>query len=262
LRDFTVLIPARRASTRLPNKALADLGGKPMVVRVAETAAASGATRVLVATDDLEIAKAVREAGFEAILTRADHPSGTDRLAEAADLLGLDDDTLIVNLQGDEPRMPPELLRQLAQTLAQSADCAMATVAHPISTLAEFLSPSVVKVTLDARGRALNFSRAPIPFPRNAMPDFPAQLPANLPAVNGFKPLRHLGIYAYRVGFLRAFPKLSVAPLEEVESLEQLRALWHGYSILVTITNESPVAGVDTPADLERMRALYSEPHP
>jgi 3-deoxy-manno-octulosonate cytidylyltransferase (CMP-KDO synthetase) len=128
--------------------------------------------------------------------------------------------------------------------------------------LAEFLSPSVVKVTLDARGRALNFSRAPIPFPRNAMPDFPAQLPANLPAVNGFKPLRHLGIYAYRVGFLRAFPKLSVAPLEEVESLEQLRALWHGYSILVTITNESPVAGVDTPADLERMRALYSEPHP
>lgn len=262
MKDFTVLIPARRASTRLPNKALADLGGKPMVVRVAETAAASGATRVLVATDDLEIAKAVREAGFEAILTRADHPSGTDRLAEAADLLGLNDDTLIVNLQGDEPRMPPELLRQLAQTLARSPDCAMATVAHPISTLAEFLSPSVVKVTLDARGRALNFSRAPIPFPRNAMPDFPAQLPANLPAVNGFKPLRHLGIYAYRVGFLRAFPKLSVAPLEEVESLEQLRALWHGYSILVTITNESPVAGVDTPADLERMRALYSDPHP
>jgi 3-deoxy-manno-octulosonate cytidylyltransferase (CMP-KDO synthetase) len=258
--EFTVLIPARRASTRLPDKALADLGGKPMVVRVAEVAVASGANRVVVATDDPEIQAAVQAHGHESILTRADHPTGTDRLAEAAMLLDLGDEKIVVNLQGDEPAMEPALVRDVARLLAGHSDCAMSTAAHPILSIAEFLAPSVVKVVLDAQGRALVFSRAPIPFPRDAFGAFPNITPAELPDFPGCPPLRHLGIYAYRAGFLRTYPTLEPSPTEAVESLEQLRALWHGYRIAVTITTESPAPGVDTPADLERMRARFEDP--
>ena len=257
--EFIVLIPARRASSRLPDKALADLGGKPMVVRVAEVAVASGAARVVVATDDQEIAAAVRVHGHEAILTRTDHATGTDRLAEAAQQLGLRDEEIVVNLQGDEPAMPPQLVRDVAMLLASHPDCSIATAAHPILSIEEFLAPSVVKVVLDAQGRALLFSRAPIPFPRDAFAGFPRQFPDILPDLAGFDPLRHLGLYAYRVAFLRAYPELAPAPTEAVESLEQLRALWHGYRIAVNVTAENPVAGVDTPADLKRMRAYFGD---
>jgi 3-deoxy-manno-octulosonate cytidylyltransferase (CMP-KDO synthetase) len=257
--EFTVLIPARRASTRLPDKALADLGGKPMVVRVAEVAVASGAIRVVVATDDREIQAAVHAFGHESILTRGDHPTGTDRLAEAAMHLDLGDEHIVVNLQGDEPAMAPTLLRDVARLLADHPDCAISTAAHPILSVAEFLAPSVVKVILDAQGRALAFSRAPIPFPRDAFVAFPTLTPAALPDFPGCPPLRHLGIYAYRAGFLRTYPTLKPAPTEAVESLEQLRALWHGYRIAVTVTAESPAPGVDTPADLERMRARFED---
>ena len=258
--EFTVLIPARRASTRLPDKALADLGGKPMVVRVAEVAVASGAIRVVVATDDPEIEAAVQAHGHESILTRADHPTGTDRLAEAAIRLDLSDEQIIVNLQGDEPAMAPALVRDVARLLADHPDCAMSTAAHRILNITEFLAPSVVKVILDSQGRALAFSRAPIPFPRDAFGTFPAHTPAELPDFPGCPPLRHLGLYGYRAGFLRKYPTLKPAPTEAVESLEQLRALWHGYRIAVTVTAESPAPGVDTPADLERMRAHFEDP--
>jgi 3-deoxy-manno-octulosonate cytidylyltransferase (CMP-KDO synthetase) len=258
--EFTVLIPARRASTRLPDKALADLGGKPMVVRVAEVAVASGAIRVVVATDDHEIQAAVQAHGHESVLTRSDHPTGTDRLAEAAMRLGLGDEQIIVNLQGDEPAMAPGLVRNVARLLADHADCAMSTAANPILNITEFLAPSVVKVILDAQGRALIFSRAPIPFPRDAFGAFPTQPPDELPDFAGCAPLRHLGIYGYRAGFLRTYPTLKPAPAEAVESLEQLRALWHGYRIAVTVTAENPAPGVDTPADLERMRAHFKDP--
>jgi 3-deoxy-manno-octulosonate cytidylyltransferase (CMP-KDO synthetase) len=231
-----------------------------MVVRVAEVAAASGAIRVVVATDDPEIDAVVQAHGFESIMTRADHPTGTDRLAEAAMRLNLADQQIIVNLQGDEPAMAPALVRHVAQLLADHPDCAMSTAAHPILSIAEFLAPSVVKVILDAQGRALIFSRAPIPFPRDAFGEFPTITLAELPDFPECPPLRHLGIYGYRAGFLRTYPTLKPAPTEAVESLEQLRALWHGYRIAVTVTAESPAPGVDTPADLERMRAHFEDP--
>ena len=258
--EFTVLIPARRASTRLPDKALADLGGKPMVVRVADVAAASGAIRVVVATDDPEIEAAVQAYGYESIMTRVDHSTGTDRLAEAAMRLRLADEQIIVNLQGDEPAMAPALVRNVARLLVDHPDCAMSTAAHPILSISEFLAPSVVKVVLDAQGRALTFSRAPIPFPRDAFGAFPSQTPTALPDFPGCPPLRHLGLYGYRAGFLRKYPTLKPAPTEAVESLEQLRGLWHGYRIAVTVTAESPAPGVDTAADLERMRAHFDDP--
>jgi len=255
--DFVALIPARLASTRLPDKPLADLGGKPMVVRVAERAAAAGAARVAVATDSARIADAVTAAGFEAIMTRADHPSGTDRLAEAARQLGLRDTQIVVNVQGDEPLIPPALLRAVAGRLAASPDCAIATAAHAIADLAQFLDPNVVKVVCDREFRALYFSRAPIPFERDALTDFPARLPVKLPAglQGAGLPLRHVGLYAYRATFLDAYPGLSRSPLETLESLEQLRALWHGYRIAVLVTADAPPPGVDTAADLERARA-------
>ena len=231
-----------------------------MVVRVAEVAVASGASRVVVATDDAEIQAAVQAHGYESILTRADHPTGTDRLAEAAMRLDLGGEQVIVNLQGDEPAMAPALVRDVARLLAEHPDCVIATAAHPILSIAEFLAPSVVKVILDAQGRALAFSRAPIPFPRDAFGEFPTLTPAELPDFPGCPPLRHLGIYAYRADFLLTYPTLKPAPSEAVESLEQLRALWHGYRIAVTVTAESPAPGVDTPADLERMRARFEDP--
>lgn len=242
---FTVLIPARLASTRLPNKPLADIAGVPMVVRVAQLALRSGAQRVVVAGDSFEIVTTCQAHGIEAVLTRTDHPSGSDRLAEACDLLGLPDEAIVVNVQGDEPLMEPQLVTDVAHLLARRPTAAMSTAAHALDSVAEFHNPNVVKVVLDAQHMALYFSRAPMPCPR----DTPDQLPS--PA-----PLRHIGIYAYRVSFLRLFPKLAQAPLERTESLEQLRALWHGYRIAVHITQHAPGPGVDTPEDLERVRRL------
>jgi 3-deoxy-manno-octulosonate cytidylyltransferase (CMP-KDO synthetase) len=252
---FIAVIPARLASTRLPNKPLADLGGKPMVVRVAERAREAGAAQVLVASDAPSVLDAARAHGFEAVATRADHPSGTDRLAEVAAQFGWADDTIVVNVQGDEPLIEPQLVRDVASHLAARADCAIATAAHPIDAPHEVFNPNVVKVVLDARGVALYFSRAPIPWSRDAyQPHWPdiAAMPA--PATPVY---RHIGLYAYRARFLRGYPALAQAPLEQCEQLEQLRAMWHGERIAVRITAHAPQAGVDTPEDLARVQALF-----
>lgn len=248
---FTVLIPARLASTRLPNKPLADIAGLPMVVRVAQRAHLSGAALCVVAADDERIVQACQAHGIAAVLTRDDHLCGSDRLAEACDLLGLADDALVVNLQGDEPLMAPALIGAVATELQARPDCVMSTAAHAIDALADFLNPNVVKVVLDRRGTALYFSRAPIAWWRDGMASGP---PATLPTP---APLRHIGLYAYRAGFLRRFPTLEPAPLEHTESLEQLRVLWHGERIAVHISAQAPGAGVDTIDDLTRVRALF-----
>jgi 3-deoxy-manno-octulosonate cytidylyltransferase (CMP-KDO synthetase) len=248
--SFVVIIPARLASTRLPNKPLADLGGKPMVVRVAERAQQSGASRIIVATDHADIAAACAAHGVEACMTRADHPSGTDRIAEVAHLLGLAPDAVVVNLQGDEPLIDPALLAACAARI--SADVPMATCAHPLSDVADAFNPNVVKVVLDKLGRALYFSRATIPWHRDGFAATREQLPA------GYVPLRHIGLYAYSNAFLQRYPQLEPSPLESIEALEQLRVLWHGVPIAVHVTDEAPHAGVDTPADLERVRLFYT----
>jgi 3-deoxy-manno-octulosonate cytidylyltransferase (CMP-KDO synthetase) len=250
--SFTVLIPARLASSRLPDKPLADIAGLPMVVRVAQAAARSGARRVVVAADSQRIVEACQAHGTEALLTRTDHPSGSDRLAEACVALGLDGDDLVVNVQGDEPLIAPAMIDACAALLRQRPDCVMATVAHAITDVAEFNNPNVVKVVLDAAGRALYFSRAPIAWWRDGFADGIHRLPSAPPA------LRHVGLYAYRAGFLRRFPGLSVAPLETIESLEQLRVLWHGERIAVHVSHERPGPGVDTAEDLARVRALFA----
>jgi 3-deoxy-manno-octulosonate cytidylyltransferase (CMP-KDO synthetase) len=253
---FIAVVPARLASTRLPNKPLADIGGKPMVVRVAERARASGAQQVLVASDAQSVLEVAREHGFEAVLTRADHPSGTDRLAEVAALYGWSDDTIVVNVQGDEPLIDPALVSGVAAHLDASAGCAIATAAHPIADPAEVFNPNVVKVVLDARGVALYFSRAPIPWARDAyQPHWPnvAAMPAPPAPATVY---RHIGLYAYRARFLRTYPSLSLSPIEQAEALEQLRAMWHGERIAVLVTHDAPLPGVDTPADLERVRSL------
>jgi 3-deoxy-manno-octulosonate cytidylyltransferase (CMP-KDO synthetase) len=249
---FTVLIPARYASSRLPAKALADIGGRPMVVRVAEQARASGARRVVVATDDARILDAVIARGFDAVMTRANHATGTDRLAEAAALLDLADDEIVVNVQGDEPLLDPALMQRVARLLAERADAAMATACHLIADPQEAFNPNVVKVALDARNYALYFSRATIPWARDAFAADRRTLPAGLPLY------RHYGLYAYRVAFLRRYPSLPPAPPERFEALEQLRALWHGYRIIVSVTRGAPAPGVDTQEDLDRVRALYA----
>ncbi|MBW8897312.1 MAG: 3-deoxy-manno-octulosonate cytidylyltransferase [Massilia sp.] len=248
--SFVVIIPARLASTRLPNKPLADLGGKPMVVRVAERAQQSGAARIIVATDHADIAAACAAHGVEACMTRADHPSGTDRIAEVARTLGLAPDAVVVNLQGDEPLIDPALLAACAARIAP--DVPMATCAHPLSDVADIFNPNVVKVVLDRQGRALYFSRATIPWHRDGFAASREQLPA------GYVPLRHIGLYAYSNAFLQRYPQLEPSPLESIEALEQLRVLWHGVPIAVHVTAEAPHAGVDTPADLERVRLFYT----
>lgn len=250
--SFTVLIPARLASTRLPNKPLADIKGAPMVVRVAQRAMQSSAARTVVAADSLEIIDKCAEFGVQAVLTRADHPSGSDRLAEASQLLGLADDDLVVNVQGDEPLIDPALIDAVANLLKQRPDCSMSTAAHAIEHLADFQNPNVVKAVLDQQHTALYFSRAPIPAARDFSGQAWWEAGCTLP-----KPLRHVGIYGYRAGFLRLFPTLAQAPLEQLESLEQLRALWHGYRIAVHVTDRAPGPGVDTPDDLDRARALF-----
>ena len=250
--SFTVLIPARLASTRLPNKPLADINGAPMVVRVAQRAMQSSAVRTVVAADSHEIIEKCADFGIHAVLTRLDHPSGSDRLAEACGVLGLADDDIVVNVQGDEPLIDPALIDAVAALLIQRPDCAMSTAAHSIEQMADLLNPNIVKVVLDARQTALYFSRAPIPAARDFAGKAWWGAGSLLP-----KPLRHVGIYGYRVGFLRQFPTLPPAPMELLEALEQLRALWHGHRIAVHITERAPGHGVDTPEDLDQARRLF-----
>lgn len=249
--SFTVLIPARLASTRLPNKPLVDIGGLPMVVRVAKrvTAGMQGPVRVVVAADDASIVEACQAHQIECLLTRTDHPSGSDRLAEACTLLGLANEDIVVNVQGDEPLIDTGLVQAVADLLAQHPQATMGTAAHAIHDVAEFRNPNVVKVVTDAAGMALYFSRAPIAWWRDGFAEGVNSLPT--PA-----PLRHVGIYSYRVGFLRQFPQLPQAPVEVTEALEQLRALWHGHRIAVHISPDAPGPGVDTPEDLAKVRAL------
>lgn len=241
-------MPARRASTRLPDKPLLDIAGLPLVVRTARQAQKSSAQRVLVATDDDAILAACRSHAIEAVLTRSDHPSGTDRIAEVARTLGLGTDTIVVNVQGDEPLIDPSLIDAVATALSNAPECAMATACHPLTARADFVNPNIVKVVCDAKGRALYFSRAPIPFLRDASSRL-----ADAPVTA----LRHIGIYAYRTDFLLRFPGLSEAPLEKTEMLEQLRALWHGEKIAVIESVRSPGPGVDTEEDLARVRSLF-----
>lgn len=255
---FTVLIPARLASSRLPNKPLADIAGLPMVVRVARQAAQSGALQVVVAADSAAILEACAQHGVQAVLTRTNHPSGSDRLAEACTQLGLADDAIVVNVQGDEPLIDPALVQAVATQLAQAPQASMSTAAHPITDLQDYGNPNVVKLVCNGAGMAQYFSRASIPFHRDQAGTAWWEAPATA-TLQGFGPLHHIGIYAYRAGFLRQFPLLAPAPTEQAEALEQLRALWHGHGIAVHVTDQAPGAGVDTPADLERVRALLGK---
>jgi 3-deoxy-manno-octulosonate cytidylyltransferase (CMP-KDO synthetase) len=249
---FTVLIPARLASSRLPHKPLADIAGLPMVVRVAQRALQSQATQVVVAADDESIVTACAAQGIRALLTRKDHVSGSDRLAEACQLLGLPDDAVVVNVQGDEPLISPDLINDVARVLTERLDASMSTAAHAIDALEQFTNPNVVKVVMDARQMAMYFSRAPIPWWRDG------QSGGGFHSLPKPAPLRHIGIYGYRAGFLAQFPHLPPAPIESMESLEQLRVLWHGYKIAVHVTQDAPGPGVDTPEDLERMRHWHN----
>ncbi len=254
---FTVIIPARYASSRFPGKPLADIAGKPMVVRVAMQAAKSGAQEVIVATDHAEIARVVEAHGFEAMMTRKDHATGTDRLAEVAAKRRFGAKHVVVNVQGDEPLIPPALIRSVAASLEKHRDAAIATACHPIHSAEEFANPNVVKVVFDNAGYALYFSRAPIPYARDAfaqqksatqgIKDVPQKLPA----------YRHLGIYAYRCGFLSAFKKMRPVAIEQFEALEQLRAMAYGHRISVAVTRSAPHPGVDTPQDLARLLRHY-----
>jgi 3-deoxy-manno-octulosonate cytidylyltransferase (CMP-KDO synthetase) len=259
---FTVLIPARMASSRLPNKPLADIAGLPMVVRTAQRALLSQAQQVVVAADDARIVQACQQHGIQALLTGQDHLSGSDRLAQASQMLNLQDDAVVVNVQGDEPLIDPHLINQVAHLLSERPEASMSTAAHAIARLADFVNPHVVKVVTDARQMALYFSRAPIPWWRegqkrgtasHAHSDLNEHTFAQLPSP---APLRHVGIYAYRAGFLAQFPLWPPVPIEQLESLEQLRVLWHGHRIAVHTTEQAPGPGVDTPEDLQRVRAL------
>lgn len=248
---FKIVIPARHASSRLPGKPLLDIAGKPMILRVLERALDAGADEVWVATDHPGIAGVVEKAGGKVIVTSAEHPSGTDRLAEVAMRLGWSDDTIVVNVQGDEPLIPPQLIGDVAAALAADTEAAIATACHPLESAEEFFNPNVVKLVMDARGRALYFSRAAIPWARDAFATDRSALPANLPAY------RHIGLYAYRAGFLKRYSSLAPSPLEQWEALEQLRAMAHGYPIQVMVLDHAPPAGVDTAEDLERVRRVF-----
>ncbi|MBV6271747.1 3-deoxy-manno-octulosonate cytidylyltransferase [Alcaligenaceae bacterium CGII-47] len=249
--SFIAIVPARAASTRLPGKPLLDIAGRPMVVRTAERAARSNASRVIIATDHADIEAAARQYGFEVLMTRADHATGTDRLAEAVQILELKPDTIVVNVQGDEPLIDPEMINTVAQMLCTHPQAAIATCASPIRESITLFNPNAVKVVCDQNGHALYFSRAPIPWARDALADGAHRLASGLPAWH------HIGLYAYRADFLRRFPTLPIGALEQFESLEQLRALEHGYQIIVHLGADTPVAGVDTAADLERVRAIF-----
>jgi len=248
---FSVMIPARFASSRLPGKALADIAGKPMIVRVAERARESGALRVCIATDDDRIREAVEQHGYTAVMTRPDHPTGTDRIAEVVESQGFEPEDIVVNVQGDEPLIEPGLIRAVAGLLSDAPEAAIATACHPIHSAAEMFDPNVVKVVLDHEGYARYFSRAPIPWARDAFALSTADLPPGLPCY------RHIGVYAYRARFLTTFPRLAPSPLEQFEALEQLRALWHGFAVAVAVRHDAPHPGVDTAEDLQRARAWF-----
>ena len=248
---FKVVIPARFASTRLPGKPLADIHGKPMVVRVVELALQSGAEEVWVATDHAQVAEAVTAAGHNVLMTAPEHASGTDRLAEVVKQLGWADDTIVVNVQGDEPLLDPRLIVDVASSLAQHDSADIATACHAIHDMASMFSQNTVKVVMDRMGYALYFSRSPIPYARDAFRDAPNRLPPDLQVY------RHIGIYAYRAAFLKIYQQLTPAAIEQYEALEQLRALWHGHKIAVAITELAPPVGVDTPEDLQKVRALF-----
>ena len=247
---FHVVIPARHASTRLPGKPLLLIAGKPMVVRVAEQAAQSGAQQIWIATDHHAIANVAHEYGFKACLTKESHASGTDRIAEVVEQQGWPDDTIVVNVQGDEPLIPSALIRAVANHLNDHPECAIATACHPIHDETAMRNPNIVKTVLDKNGNAMYFSRATIPYPRDAFAQL-QPLPADLPI------LRHIGIYAYRAGFLRAYGQLAPAAIEHFEALEQLRALYHGYKIGVVIAEQAPPGGVDTEQDLQTVRQIF-----
>ncbi len=254
--SFIVVIPARWASTRFPGKPLIDLGGKPMVVRVAEKAILSNATQVIVATDDQRITEACRVHGINVAITRADHLTGTDRLSEVVTQLALADDAIVVNVQGDEPLIPSEMISRTAQWLSAHPDTAIATLCHPIHDAADVVSSHVVKCVLNEKDEAVYFSRAPIPYARDAWQSNGGRIesiPSDLPVY------RHIGLYAYRAGFLRAFPTLSVPAIERFESLEQLRALAHGYKISVMRVDEALPPGIDTPADYEKLKKSFAQ---
>ena len=248
---FTVIIPARLQSTRLPRKPLADIHGIPMIVRVAQQAVKSGASRVICAVDDDQISEICEKFGFEACLTRKDHECGTDRICETAIKSSIPDDEIIVNVQGDEPLIPPEIIRETARLLETQKECPMGTAAIRIGSAEEFFNPNAVKVILDKQNRALYFSRAPIPWARDSFSKDKTVLPEGLG-------LRHVGIYSYRCNFLKKYPQLPKSPLEQFESLEQLRALWNGYPIAVAIYEKEIPPGVDTAEDLEAVRKYIS----
>jgi 3-deoxy-manno-octulosonate cytidylyltransferase (CMP-KDO synthetase) len=243
---FKVVIPARYASTRLPGKPLVDIAGKPMVIRVAEQAAKSQADEVVIATDFEKIMQVAQSYQVNAVMTRIDHVSGTDRIAETAQAMGWHDDVIVVNVQGDEPLIDPALINEVALTLAHNHQAVMATACHPIHDESTFLNPNVVKVVMDVHGNALYFSRAPIPYPRDEVHK------------QNIKAHRHIGIYAYRVGFLKQYAQLSATELEKIESLEQLRVLHHGFKIAVSVTENSPASGVDTQEDLDYVRSVIT----
>jgi 3-deoxy-manno-octulosonate cytidylyltransferase (CMP-KDO synthetase) len=249
--DFAVVIPARYASSRLPGKPLVDIAGKPMVVHVAERARRSGAAEVWIATDDQRILAAAQAHGCDALLTRADHASGTDRIAEVAAARGWRDDRIVVNVQGDEPRIAPALIRHVADMLVRQPEASMSTACHALADAGELFDPNCVKVVLDRAGDALYFSRATIPWARDAFARDRERIPDGLPIY------RHIGIYGYRCGFLKLYPRLQPPAIERFEALEQLRALWHCHRIAVAVTDHAPEAGVDTPEDLEKVRRLF-----
>jgi 3-deoxy-manno-octulosonate cytidylyltransferase (CMP-KDO synthetase) len=248
---FYVVIPARYASTRLPGKPLLDIAGKPMIVHVADKVKLSGAHKIVVATDDRRIEAAAQQYGYDAVLTRVDHVSGTDRIAEVAILEGWADEVIVVNVQGDEPLIDPALIVEVAQTLASNQEAVMATACHAIHNKADFLNPNIVKVVLDKNSNALYFSRAPIPYPRDAFAA-DADLPQHMPIY------RHIGLYAYRTKFLKQYAQIPMAAIEQYESLEQLRVLYQGYKIAVAISSRAPATGVDTEADLAYVRSLLA----
>ena len=247
---FTVVIPARLRSTRLPGKPLLPIAGKPMVQHVWEQAQRSAASRVVIATDDASIVEACEAFGAEVLLTRPDHESGTDRLAEVAALLGLPAEAIVVNVQGDEPLIPPSIIDQVAANLAAHPEAGIATLAEPIDSPQAVFNPNAVKVTTDKHGLALTFTRAPLPWARDAFAQNRETLPPGVPY------RRHIGLYAYRVGLLQDFVAWGPCGLEQTEALEQLRALWHGVRIHVADALEAPAVGVDTPEDLARVRQI------
>ena len=252
---FKAVIPARHASTRLPGKPLLDIAGKPMVVRVAQAAKHSGANEVIVATDHEDIAAACRAEHIDVLMTRPDWPSGTDRIAEVAAARGWSDETIVVNVQGDEPLIDPTVIADMAALLGHS-QASIATCGHPIESWEDFCNPNIVKITLTEHSHALYFSRAPIPYPRDLMNES-----ARGPLPAGFKPIRHIGLYAYKTSFLKAYSTWGTSDLDQLESLEQLRALYHGHAIVVKVINHPPSPGVDTAADLEKVRKLWKSHH-